>query len=342
MEKEPQKTEATAIQKAEPAQSPIIQIGELVRQSDGKIDTAGLEKMLEMQFRYEANEARKAFVVAMAAFKANPPQIVKDRTVSYGQTKYNHASLANVTACINSALSEHGLSSAWKTEPVPATEHEKAKIRVTCKITHVMGHSEETSLDALPDDSGKKNLIQQAGSTITYLQRYTLLALTGLATYEQDDDGNGAGKKPPTVRPPTDEEWGFIDMICKAVPAPDGMRVDRKKVAAICYEATQLYPYHEKAVPGIIRWFTDMDRPELFIPDNRSDWEKQEDMPGDEDSVPDTEADRTATEKFGKENEIVPCRFLCKACDHEYDRYIKIDQCPKCLTKDVIDRQAKQ
>jgi len=29
------------------------------------------------------------------------------------------------------------------------------------------------------------------GSTITYLERYTILALTGLATYE-DDDGKGS------------------------------------------------------------------------------------------------------------------------------------------------------
>jgi hypothetical protein len=42
------------------------------------------------------------------------------------------------------------------------------------------------------DDSGNKNKIQQAGSTVTYLQRYTLLAVTGLSTQDQDDDGQGA------------------------------------------------------------------------------------------------------------------------------------------------------
>ena len=64
-------------------------------------------------------------------------------------------------------------------------------------------------------------------------------------------------------------------------------------------------------------------------------------MPGDEDSVPDTPEEATAAAKFGKENDVVPCRFLCNACSHEYDGYIKIDQCPKCLNKDVIDREAK-
>ena len=60
---------------------------------------------------------------------------------------------------------------------------------VTCKITHVKGHSEETTLSAPSDTSGSKNAIQAIGSTITYLERYTLLALTGLATSEMDDDG---------------------------------------------------------------------------------------------------------------------------------------------------------
>ena len=66
---------------------------------------------------------------------------------------------------------------------------------VTCKITHELGHSEETSLSAPADSSGSKNAIQAIGSTITYLQRYTLLALTGLATHEQDDDAQAVSEK---------------------------------------------------------------------------------------------------------------------------------------------------
>ncbi|MNL48938.1 ERF superfamily protein [compost metagenome] len=47
-------------------------------------------------------------------------------------------------------------------------------------------------MQAMPDNSGKKNAIQQVASTITYLQRYTLLAATGVATKGQDDDARGA------------------------------------------------------------------------------------------------------------------------------------------------------
>jgi hypothetical protein len=145
-------------------------------------DLDKLEKLLTLQERWEANEARKAYHKAMAQFKADPPKIDKDKTVAYGNTRYNHASLANVTDKIGSALSKYGLSASWTTK-------QNGAILVTCRITHVNGHSEETTLSAAADSSGAKNSIQAIGSTITYLERYTLLALTGLATYEQDDDG---------------------------------------------------------------------------------------------------------------------------------------------------------
>mgnify|MGYP001168649330 CR=1 FL=1 len=161
-------------------------------------DLEKLEKLLTLQERWESNEARKAYHAAMAKFKANPPKIDKDKTVSFktdrgGQTTYNHATLGNVTEKISAELSKYGLSASWTTK-------QNGAVSVTCHITHKLGHSEETTLTAKEDTSGSKNAIQALGSTITYLERYTLLALTGLATYEQDDDGIAAGK--PDVKMP--------------------------------------------------------------------------------------------------------------------------------------------
>jgi len=167
--------------------SPAMMIREAIK-TGSNLDQ--LEKLLALQERFEANEARKAYHEAMAAFKADPPKINKDKTVSFntsaGKTSYNHATLANVTEKINTALSKHGLSASWSTK-------QNGAILVTCKITHARGHSEETTLQAPSDTSGSKNAIQAIGSTISYLCRYTLLCLTGLATYEQDDDGKAAG-----------------------------------------------------------------------------------------------------------------------------------------------------
>ena len=186
-------------------QSPMAMMTMAISQG---ADLGQLEKMMDLQIRWEANEAKKAYVKSMAAFKANPPKINKDRRVSFGQTNYSHASLGNVTEKINAGLGEHGLSAAW------STDQNGVNIKVTCTITHSMGYSESTSLVATADDSGKKNKIQQIGSTISYLQRYTLLALTGLATQDQDDDGVSSGPAPQLLDPSQVNQ--VVDMMTKA------------------------------------------------------------------------------------------------------------------------------
>jgi hypothetical protein len=70
-------------------------------------------------------------------------------------------------------------------------------IKVTCILSHAMGHSERVSLSGPPDESGAKNKLQQIKSTLTYLKGATFEAVTGVATIpgNLDDDGNAAGKK---------------------------------------------------------------------------------------------------------------------------------------------------
>lgn len=157
------------------------------------VDLDKLEKLLELQERWEKNNAIKAYNKAMADFKANAPKIDKDRKVAYttvkGNVGYSHASLANVVDKISAELSKHGLSASWR-----STQNGK-DVTITCRIAHELGHFEETSITAGADDSGAKNSIQAIGSTISYLQRYSLLSLTGLATHDQDTDGIVADEK---------------------------------------------------------------------------------------------------------------------------------------------------
>lgn len=154
-------------------------------------DLDKLEKLMALQERWEASEARKAFQSAMAGFKAEPIEIGKNKRVSFttrdGETtSYSHAELSDVTAAVGPALSKHQLSYRWNIEQA------NGGITVTCVLTHVLGHSESVTMTAPPDASGKKNAIQQVASTTTYLQRYTLLAITGMSTKGQDDDGRAA------------------------------------------------------------------------------------------------------------------------------------------------------
>lgn len=153
---------------------------------------AGIEQMqqlMDLQERWEANNARKAYMQSMTAFKAEPLTLVKSKEVGYGKTSYMHATLAGVVDAVVHALSKHGLSHQWRTEQDKA---DKDWISVECTITHEAGHSESVKLSAPVDTSGSKNAIQAIGSTVTYLQRYTLMAITGLAAKDMDDDGRMA------------------------------------------------------------------------------------------------------------------------------------------------------
>lgn len=148
-------------------------------------DIDKLTKLMDLQDRYEKNEARKAFVVALNSFKASPPEVLKSSRVNFGNTKYAHASLDTASEIIGAALAVHDISHRWN------VEQDGGKIKITCILTHALGHSESVTMEATPDTSGSKNSIQAIGSTVSYLQRYTLFAASGIAPKNVDDDGRG-------------------------------------------------------------------------------------------------------------------------------------------------------
>ena len=160
------------------------------QQADASIEK--MEQLFNLQLRWEENEAKKAYHQAVASFKAEAVDIVKNKRVSYrtdkGVTEYSHAELGQVVNTVTPLLSKHGLSSHWE------YSQQDSRIRVTCFLTHEMGYEKSTSLEAAPDTSGGKNSIQAIGSTTSYLERYTFLAMTGLASRDQDDDGKGSNR----------------------------------------------------------------------------------------------------------------------------------------------------
>ncbi len=157
-------------------------------QNNASVEVLG--KLMDLRDRYDAKEAEKAFVEALIKFKANPPEIFKNKKVAYGQTEYDHPSLDHVSSTVGDALSKHGIAHRWDVKQ-GGVSPESTMITVSCILTHKQGHSEKVSIEGWPDDSGKKNRIQQVASTITYLQRYTLLAATGLAPADMNDDDGG-------------------------------------------------------------------------------------------------------------------------------------------------------
>ena len=155
-------------------------------------DLDRLERFMALKTQWDELEAKKACIQAMTAFKAEPLTIFKRKEVGY-KTKegdfvgYKHAELSDVIAVVCPAMSKHGLSHRWNVTQTAGS------ITVECIVRHALGHSESVTMSAPPDTSGKKNAIQQIASTVQYLQRYTLLAVTGTSTKGEDNDGADGG-----------------------------------------------------------------------------------------------------------------------------------------------------
>jgi len=151
-------------------------------------DLEKLQGLLSLQERWEANEAKKAYVQAMASFKEESPKITKDKTNKQYDSKYT--SLSNLVNTVNPVLSRFGLSASWDIV-------QNGNIKVSCKVTHKQGHSEKSNMEADADTSGAKSKIQQIKSTITYLKAVTFESILGLASSDAnlDDDGTGSVEK---------------------------------------------------------------------------------------------------------------------------------------------------
>lgn len=149
-------------------------------------DLDRLERLMDLQDRHLAAQARREYDLAFAAFKAEAVRIVKGKNVTDGPLKgKSYAELHDVVNAVTPALSKHGLSSSWK-----LTKDEKDWMEVTCYLRHVGGHEECVSMGGPPDSGGAKNAIQARASTKTYLERYTLRAITGLSEEGDDTDAN--------------------------------------------------------------------------------------------------------------------------------------------------------
>ena len=179
----------------------------------GNIDA--IERLMDLKERYDRKQAEKAYRQAMSNFQSEKPDLKKTAKVDValktgGRMKYNFNPLPRIQKAIDPVLSKFGLSYRWE------QEQENGKIKITCIVSHIDGHSEKTWLMADSDTSGSKNAIQGIGSTVSYLKRYTLEGALGLSS-DDDDDGKAAPdkQKEPGITAGKKERPEAIDVLSK-------------------------------------------------------------------------------------------------------------------------------
>jgi hypothetical protein len=182
-----------------PAEHASAQLPALTDQSPAAIMTRALDRgatpeqigqMMDLQERWEKREAEKAFNKAFAAFRGEDLQVLKDKGRTNGPLQgQKYATLHAFVKATKQALSKHGLAVRWD-----VTKDTAEWIEVTCVLKHEQGHFETVSMGGPPDNGPARNVLQARHSTVSYLERYTLKAICGLAEEDDDDDGNGGAR----------------------------------------------------------------------------------------------------------------------------------------------------
>lgn len=133
---------------------------------------------------------------AMAKFQSEVKQPFKDANNPFFKSKY--VPLESVVESITSIAPKHGISFVqW------ASNDDTGRVGVSTMIMHTSGEYIEFDPVYMNAD---KNTAQGAGALISYLKRYSLSAVFGI-TSDQDDDGNHASgntnkpKQQPKARP---------------------------------------------------------------------------------------------------------------------------------------------
>lgn len=124
-------------------------------------------------------------VAALAKAQAEIENPKRDQEVSYSGRKFRYASLPVIIDTIRKPLTSNAM---WFSQ---MTSTENGKTCLTTKLMHSSG--QWLASDTPIETRGPGN--QEFGSALTYMKRYALCALLGIAADEDDDGNAGDGKK---------------------------------------------------------------------------------------------------------------------------------------------------
>lgn len=151
-----------------------------------KVDVGTMERLLAMRTQMKAERAKEAFNRAMGLFQAECPTIVKTKEVFTrdGRSAYKYAPIESIVSQVKVPLERNGFN---YTTQIDLTEK---GVKATIKVTHVEGHSEETSMEV---PLGSKTQImsdsQVTAAASTFAKRYAFCNAFGILTGDDDNDG---------------------------------------------------------------------------------------------------------------------------------------------------------
>lgn len=164
----------------------------------GQMDIETIKELRALKKEMKADAAREAYVLAMSAFQSECPTIEKTKKVlnKDGSVRYVYAPLDVIVTQVRSILGKNGLSYS-----IEATQDERG-VTATCKVTHKLGHMDQSSFTAPIDKEGYMTAPQKVASALTYAKRYAFTNVLGILTGDEDTDATDvkAEKKPRDIK----------------------------------------------------------------------------------------------------------------------------------------------
>ncbi len=169
--------------------NPLVLLDRMIEKG---VDPDALKQMMDLQERWERNQAVKAFNTSMVACQGKMPTVVKDAE-NKGARGARYALRETVQRAIKPVYTEHGFALSFSTADCPKEDH----IRILCEISHSGGEVRTRQFDIPLDGTGPKggaqamNAPQATGSTYSYGCRYATLLIFNVTVAGEDDDAQG-------------------------------------------------------------------------------------------------------------------------------------------------------
>lgn len=162
----------------------------------GGADLDKLEKLLTIQERWDALQAKKVFNSAFTLAQGEISVVTKNKTNLQTHSKY--ASLDDVIESAKPVYTKQGFSIIFYEGETTVLE----SIRICADVLHTAGHKETYHYDVPLDGKGiqgnpNMTKIHAKASSTSYGRRYLMCMIWNIPT--QDNDGNGA--KPEVAKP---------------------------------------------------------------------------------------------------------------------------------------------
>lgn len=210
-----------------PAVSETAAIVQMIERaaSNPAVDIDKMERLLMMQERVHARNAKAAFDDALAAMQPELPEIDERGGIknSAGKVQSTYALWEDINAAIKPILAKHRFGLTFR------VTNDATGIEVTGVLSG-HGHREETAIKLPADNSGSKNTVQAVGSSTSYGQRYTAKLLLNLTSRGADDDGEAGGAKGGFV---TDDDVADLQALMEDVGADRGRFLNYLKVGSL-------------------------------------------------------------------------------------------------------------